>query len=338
MAQFDPGDGQSSAPSRHEVAEHASLAEYVYHSEPAGGTGLVPEGYRLVDKFPPGGGQSENGFHAAAYETPSGDIVIAYRGTDNPGSVDGFRDLITDLNIPNSSPHRSSKAGGYQASGDNGQLDAVLAEAKSFTDRVMRTHPDQDISTTGHSLGGFISQVESNRTGVDGHAFNAPGARHYIEANPGMGSNFSNHNAEGDVIHHLTGPQHGERYTYPSDVGEHSIAPLSERIANDAQPAEGHLWGDPEPGLGPSEGESLKAQLTVAQDDLTQAAHDFENANATGQDVDAAQQRVDEIQAQLNGDAFVPVPNPSAESAAPESTDVLARLQTGLAQLRSNLS
>jgi len=87
---------------------------------------------------------AQNGFYAAAFESPKGDIIIAYRGTE-PSQLN---DLATDVEMFT----------GYL----NGQFDDAL----SFYDEVASENPDKNITLTGHSLGGALASYVAINRGV----------------------------------------------------------------------------------------------------------------------------------------------------------------------------
>jgi Mg-chelatase subunit ChlD len=83
------------------------------------------------------------GFSAVAIK--KGDkIVIAYRGSDEPG-IASINDWI------------GNNVGGILAKGTNAQV----PKAKDFTAKVIHDYPGHDIYVTGHSLGGFLAQAVS---------------------------------------------------------------------------------------------------------------------------------------------------------------------------------
>ena len=127
----------------HEKLKQASI--YVYH----GGNAQLPLGYRVIDKAE----NTENGFYAEAYSNGK-DIIIAYRGTDDL-STDGYNDIaMIKTKIPNQAP-----------------------DAIAFYDKIKRANPNLEISITGHSLGGSLSEIVSAIRGTLAVTFNAYGVR-----------------------------------------------------------------------------------------------------------------------------------------------------------------
>lgn len=87
---------------------------------------------------------SNTGFAATVYTNPAGEIVIAFRGTDdNPESL--FSPDFENANIP-------AAMGTYSSQ--------VLEAIKLVAD-AMAAHPGVNISLTGHSLGGGLASLMS---------------------------------------------------------------------------------------------------------------------------------------------------------------------------------
>lgn len=105
--------------------------------------------------------QVETGLQMAAYRGENGDVVIAFRGTD---------EIVRDFDQSNLS--LGSWENGWRAGFDFRQ---VLDAAADFTDSIIREFPSDSYSITGHSLGGAIAQVEGARTGFGSNTFSAPG-------------------------------------------------------------------------------------------------------------------------------------------------------------------
>ncbi|WP_158863555.1 hypothetical protein [Leifsonia sp. AG29] len=102
-----------------------------------------------------------NGFQAMAVApvvngvADTSRITVAYAGT-NPGHrADAVADVQTVF-------------GGQHGWGTQTE------DAKRFADRVSRAHPGATISTTGHSLGGFLALLVAAENGWEGTTFNGP--------------------------------------------------------------------------------------------------------------------------------------------------------------------
>lgn len=83
-----------------------------------------------------------DGFYAAAFESPEGEIIIAYRGTEN--GTDKWTDaqMVFD------------------------HLDDQFADALDFYDEVEAEFSDKKITLTGHSLGGALASYVAINRGV----------------------------------------------------------------------------------------------------------------------------------------------------------------------------
>ncbi|MBI3777224.1 MAG: DUF2974 domain-containing protein, partial [Gammaproteobacteria bacterium] len=166
------------------VNTYAALAGDVYNDAGA------PEGWTRLEM--PGGltANSENGFYAAAYKNDeSGEIVVAYRGTDE------LQDAIPDVQF------------------GSGVKPNQYDNARAFYDAVKQQSGGASISLTGHSLGGGLAQLVAasthNDDRVSATAFNAPGVSgslDNIEGAPDDGdySYVHNYNAAFDPVSNLT--------------------------------------------------------------------------------------------------------------------------------------
>lgn len=85
-----------------------------------------------------------------------GKAVVSFRGTDLSGSKNRWKDLGTDALL----------AFGLQ------DLSTRFQNAKKTTDQAISKYGKDNVSLTGHSLGGAQALYVHQKTGVDTHAFN----------------------------------------------------------------------------------------------------------------------------------------------------------------------
>ena len=63
------------------------------------------------------------------------------------------------------------------------KLPNQYADAQKFYEKVRKEFPNQEIIFTGHSLGGSLAQLMSNKTGDGAVTFNAYGVRDILQGN-----------------------------------------------------------------------------------------------------------------------------------------------------------
>ncbi len=157
-----------------DVKKLAGFAAQAY--TPAGK--LKPEklgGYEVV-----GSSTSKNGFAGTAFKSPEGNIVIAYRGSDD------VSDIKSDLEMVNGT-----------------KLPEQFYDAQQFYEDVKSQNPNAKIVLTGHSLGGALSQlVAAHNEDSFAVAFNAPGTKDIIERESGLSDSGNIYNVlvDGDKI------------------------------------------------------------------------------------------------------------------------------------------
>lgn len=196
----------------HEILKQA--AGYSYKNEIS-----IPDGYKVVKSVD----NKNTGFHAEIL-AKGNDIIVAYRGTDKLLGVDVVNDIaMARKNIP-----------------------AQATEAIKVYDEIKRNYPNAEITITGHSLGGSLSQIVSSVRGCDAVTFNAYGTKDMFK-NPSeiKEDNIVNYVNEMDGISMVNGQNHvGEIYTVPSVAEDlknfvkyklechylEGMGPLSERI------------------------------------------------------------------------------------------------------------
>ena len=139
---------------------------------------------------------SNSGFFAVAYRNPqTKQIVVAYRGTD------GVSDLAADL---------AFKTGAWNAQFE----EAVAFTAQIRNSLLSPANKDYSLLTTGHSLGGGISQLMAKMFGLNGSSYDAPGANNILnsagykaaaaryapDSGQQIGASFFNYTAQGSLI------------------------------------------------------------------------------------------------------------------------------------------
>ena len=103
----------------------------------------------------------KSGFHGEAFYK-NGQVVIAMRGTD---------EAVNDL-IKEDIGHLAMK-----------KLPNQYTDAQKFYEKVRKDFPNYKIIFTGHSLGGSLAQLMSNKTGHETITFNAYGVRDILQGN-----------------------------------------------------------------------------------------------------------------------------------------------------------
>ena len=128
------------------------------------------------------------GFHATAYQNLStGDIVIAYRGTDPGHLVTKVQDIAVDATMARDRV--------------NPQEAAASAFTQQMIDKVQRNGISKDrITVAGHSLGGTLAEIEAHKHGLGGATFNAYGAASLGYGVPEGGSKVTDYVMAGDVV------------------------------------------------------------------------------------------------------------------------------------------
>jgi pimeloyl-ACP methyl ester carboxylesterase len=113
------------------------------------------------------------------------------------------------------------------------KLIAQLKVANSLFDQIAKKYSLNNISVTGHSLGGYLAQAVASRTGVKGLTFNAPGASREQKT---PNNNIINYIRVDDVVG-ITGKHIGSVVKYPNIkfelsksfsfiINNHSTAPF----------------------------------------------------------------------------------------------------------------
>ncbi len=129
-----------------------------------------------------------SGFYAATFQnTATGEIVIAYRGTNGPF------DAVADVQLV------------------AGQVPQQFNEAKAYYDAVAKQYGAGNVSVTGHSLGGAMASFVAASVGsaTTATVFNAPGITNVVAGDPNSYTNVTNYNALFDPVSNLTPNQIG---------------------------------------------------------------------------------------------------------------------------------
>ena len=168
----------------HEVLKQAAGYSYK-NGSPA------PEGYEVVKSID----NKDTGFHAEVL-AKGNDVIVAYRGTDQPIGIDGINDFaMARKNIPKQA-----------------------TEAIKVYDQVKQDYPNSEVTVTGHSLGGSLSQIVSSVRGCEAVTFNAYGTKDMFENSANIKEdNIVNYVNEMDGITMVNGENHvGEIYSVPN--------------------------------------------------------------------------------------------------------------------------
>jgi hypothetical protein len=173
-----------------DATEHAVLAMDSYVDHTMDRNKDVPIGehrYRILDTYndPVTGYQGTAYVRLGADNKPTGDVVIAHRGTE----IDA-RDIATDAAMVFTG------------------INAQIPDAEAFTKRVLekaKSLPElQDkplnITVTGHSLGGTLAEYTAYKFHLHGETFNAYGAAGLLHGVPEGGSDVINYVRATDVV------------------------------------------------------------------------------------------------------------------------------------------
>jgi T5SS/PEP-CTERM-associated repeat protein len=95
-------------------------------------------------------------------------IVVAIRGTNNNFGYAQILNLVEDASWFGNSP--------------NSLLTTEVSDAANFLQSVRLNNPSDNITITGHSLGGAVAQLLGNSSGYMAVGFNAPGAQQFETA------------------------------------------------------------------------------------------------------------------------------------------------------------
>lgn len=113
----------------------------------------IPKGWTLVAIAPP----SDSGYQAAAFRNEKGEIIISHRGTNFEFSKEGLKDVKSDLTL------------------GLGSFPEQATDAANFTKLIQKQYTPTKIVHTGHSLGGWLADVQARITGSQAIVFDSPG-------------------------------------------------------------------------------------------------------------------------------------------------------------------
>ena len=168
----------------HEVLKQAAGYSYEKGSP-------APDGYKVVKSID----NKDTGFHAKVL-AKGNDVIVAYRGT----TLASIKDIKND----------------YAMARKN--IPAQATDAIKVYDQVKQDYPNSDVTVTGHSLGGSLSQIVSSVRGCDAVTFNAYGTKDMFKDPASIKeNNIVNYVNEMDGITMVNGENHvGEIYSVPN--------------------------------------------------------------------------------------------------------------------------
>lgn len=164
----------------HEVLKQAAGYSYK-NGSPAS------EGYKVIKSVD----NKDTGFHAEVL-AKGNDVIIAYRGTN----LTSVQDIRNDVAMARD------------------KIPAQATDAIKVYDQVKRDYPNSDVTVTGHSLGGSLSQIVSSVRGCEAVTFNAYGTKDMFENSANIKEeNIVNYVNEWDSITMSNAENHvGETY------------------------------------------------------------------------------------------------------------------------------
>lgn len=132
---------------------YAKMADAVYDFD-----NTVVDNWELIESI-----DEDSGMQAGVFQNKdTGDLVIAYRGTEACNSFCSLKELAeAALDV----------AADFQLA--LGFVDTQFKDAYKFAQAIVAKYPDRDITLTGHSLGGGLAQAAGAALGLKTFAFNS---------------------------------------------------------------------------------------------------------------------------------------------------------------------
>lgn len=132
--------------------------------------------WEVIGQVPNSGNDTmtETGYSAVAFRSPTGEIVIAHRGSD-PISLEGLLDPEHIGNPRKDWPESNAAI-------VRGEVPPQFNDADNFTKEIMELTGSK-VTHTGHSLGGALAQLSAHKNGGDSIAFENPGVGEVIQNN-----------------------------------------------------------------------------------------------------------------------------------------------------------
>ena len=137
----------------------------------------IPKDWIKIDEMD----NPETGFHGEAF-FKNGEVVISFRGTDEPIN-DFIKEDLGHLAI--------------------GKLPSQYVDSHKFYEKVKRDFSGKRIIFTGHSLGGSLAQLMANETGYETVTFNAYGVANLLDRNVKNDLNVRNYGNVDDTTFNM---------------------------------------------------------------------------------------------------------------------------------------
>ena len=130
--------------------------------------------WEVIGQVPNSGNDTmtETGYSAVAFRSPTGEIVIAHRGSD---PIEGLLDPEHIGNPRKDWPESNAAI-------VRGEVPPQFNDADNFTKEIMELTGSK-VTHTGHSLGGALAQLSAHKNGGDSIAFENPGVGEVIQNN-----------------------------------------------------------------------------------------------------------------------------------------------------------